>query len=122
RQRINNRNKTPMTVQPITIDGIAVTLPQDTPTSSMVSMAGGKFHVVPCPNVAVITTVPVCVDEFVMMPSSRVEVWVTYRNQINAVVPPPSGATATFKMVGLSMGSGDAWPAVDLAKVQFNQT
>src|SRR6202035_4498001 len=30
--------------------------------------------------------------------------------------------TATWKMVGLTMGSGDAWPAVDLAKVQFNQT
>ena len=121
-QLVNDQNHKPMSVQLIAIDGIAVTLPQDTPTSSMVSMAGGKFQVVPCPNATVITSVPVCVDEFVMMPSSRVEVWVTYRNQNGAIVPPLPGATATFKMVGLSMGSGDAWPAVDLAKVQFNQT
>jgi FtsP/CotA-like multicopper oxidase with cupredoxin domain len=119
---VNDQNQQPMTVQLIAIDGIAVTLPQDTPTNSMVSMAGGKFHVVPCPNAAVITAVPVCVDEFVMMPSSRMEAWVTYRNQNGAIVPPLPGATATFKMVGLSMGTGDAWPAVDLAKVQFNQS
>jgi L-ascorbate oxidase len=121
-QLINDQNQKPMTVQLIAIDGIAVTLPQDTPTSSMVSMAGGKFHVVPCPNAAVITTVPVCVDEFVMMPSSRVEVWVTYRNQNGVIIPPPQGATATWRNQSLTMGSGDVWPQVDLAKVQFNQT
>jgi L-ascorbate oxidase len=111
-----------MSVQLIAIDGIAVTLPQDTPTSSMVSMAGGKFHVIPCPNVTVITAVPVCVDEMVVMPSARVEVWVTYRNQNGAVVPPLPGATATWRNQALTMGSGDVWPQVDLAKVQFNQT
>ena len=121
-QLVNDQNQKPMTVQLIAIDGIAVTLPQDTPTSSMVSMAGGKFHVVPCPNVTVITTVPVCVDEFVMMPSSRVELYVTYRNPQGVITPPLPGASATFKMVGLTMGTGDGWPAIDLAKVQFNQT
>ena len=121
-QLINDQNQKPMTVQLIAIDGIAVTLPQDTPTSSMVSMAGGKFHVVPCPSATVITAVPVCVDEFVMMPSSRVEVWVTYRNQNGVVTPPPTGATATWRNQSLTMGSGDVWPQVDLAKVQFNQT
>ena len=121
-QLINDQNQKPMTVQLIAIDGIAVTLPQDTPTSSMVSMAGGKFHVVPCPSATVITAVPVCVDEFVMMPSSRVEVWVTYRNQNGVIVPPPLGATATWRNQSLTMGSGDVWPQVDLAKVQFNQT
>ena len=121
-QLINDQNQKPMTVQLIAIDGIAVTLPQDTPTSAMVSMAGGKFHVVPCPNAAVITAVPVCVDEFIMMPSSRVEVWVTYRNQNGVVTPPPLGATATWRNQSLTMGSGDVWPQVDLAKVQFNQT
>jgi len=57
-----------------------------------------------------------------MMPSSRTEFWVTYRNPAGVVTPPPAGASATLKMVGLTMGSGDAWPAVDLAKVQFNQS
>ena len=47
---------------------------------------------------------------------------VTYRNAQGQIVPPPAGASATWKMVGLTMGSGDQWPAVDLAKVQFNQT
>jgi hypothetical protein len=35
---------------------------------------------------------------------------------------PVASASATLKMVGLTMGSGDSWPAVDLAKVQFNQS
>jgi hypothetical protein len=56
-----------------------------------------------------------------MMPSARVDLWVTYRGQIGNVLPSPSGASATLKMEGLTMGSGDGWPAVDLAKVTFNQ-
>jgi len=68
------------------------------------------------------STVPVCVNEIVMMPSSRTEFWVTYRNANGVIMPPPLGASATWKMVGLTMGTGDTWPAVDLAKVQFNQS
>ncbi len=41
-QLINDQNHKPMTVQLIAIDGIAVTLPQDTPTNSLVSMAGAQ--------------------------------------------------------------------------------
>jgi FtsP/CotA-like multicopper oxidase with cupredoxin domain len=57
-----------------------------------------------------------------MMPSSRTEFWVTNRNTEGHITPPLPGASATLKMVGLTMGTGDAWPAVDLAKVQFNQS
>ncbi len=121
-QLVNDQTQQPMTVQLVAIDGIVVTLPQDTPVNAMVSMAGGKFHVVPCPDVTAISTTPVCVDEWVMMPSSRVDVFVTYRNGNGVIVPPPTGATATFTMVGLTMGSGDTWPSVNMAKVQFNQT
>jgi hypothetical protein len=121
-QLVNDQTRTPMTVQLVAIDGVAVHLPQDTPTSSMVELGGGRFKVVPCPGAQAIgSVVPVCVNEIVMMPSARTEFWVTYRNSNGNVVPPPSGATATWKMVGLTMGTGDAWPAVDLAKVQFNQ-
>jgi L-ascorbate oxidase len=121
-QLVNDANHRPMVVQLIAIDGVAVHLPQDTPMNSMVQMAGGKFKVVPCPAVQMIGgSVPVCVNELVVMPSSRVEMWVTYRNQNGVITQPPAGATATWKMVGLTMGSGDQWPAVDLAKVQFNQ-
>ena len=59
-------------------------------------MAGGRFKVVPCPDAQVIgSTVPVCVNEIVMMPSSRTELWVTYRNAQGqhraaaAAAPPP---------------------------------
>src|SRR5712692_1413934 len=122
-QLVNDATQTPMTVQLIAIDGVAVHLPQDTTTGAMVQMAGGRFKVVACPNAPVIgSTVPVCVNEIVMMPSSRTEFWVTYRNANGVIAPPPLGASATLKMVGLTMGSGDTWPAVDLAKVQFNQS
>ncbi|MEA3023289.1 MAG: hypothetical protein QOK01_2141 [Alphaproteobacteria bacterium] len=122
-QLVDDASHQPMTVQLIAIDGVAVHLPQDTTMGAMVQMAGGRFRVVPCTDAAVIgSTVPVCVNEIVMMPSSRVEFWVTYRNAQGRIVPPPQGASATWKMVGLTMGSGDSWPAVDLAKVQFNQS
>jgi L-ascorbate oxidase len=121
---VDDATHNPITVQLIAIDGVAVHLPQDTTPGAMAQMAGGRFKVVPCPDVNVIgSTVPVCVNEIVMMPSSRTEFWVTYRNASGRIVPPPqNGASATLKMVGLTMGSGDAWPAVDLAKVLFNQS
>jgi FtsP/CotA-like multicopper oxidase with cupredoxin domain len=122
-QLVDDATHHPMTVQLIAIDGVAVHLPQDTPSGQTVQMAGGRFKVVACPDASVIgSTLPVCVNEIVMMPSSRVEMWVTYRNsQGRIVATPQGGASATFKMVGLTMGSGDLWPAVDLAKVTFNQ-
>jgi FtsP/CotA-like multicopper oxidase with cupredoxin domain len=122
-QLVNDANQQPMVVQLIAIDGVAVHLPQDTPMGSMVRMGGGKFRVVPCPAAQAIgNSVPVCVNEVVMMPSSRVEMWVTYRDQNGRVVNPPRGASATLRNIPLTMGSGDTWPAVDLAKAQFNQT
>ena len=123
-QLVDDATQNPMTVQLIAIDGVAVHLPQDTTAGAMVQMAGGRFKVVPCPDVNVIgATVPVCVNEIVMMPSARTEFWVTYRDASGKVAPPPqAGASATLKMVGLTMGTGDSWPAVDLAKVLFNQS
>jgi FtsP/CotA-like multicopper oxidase with cupredoxin domain len=122
-QLVNDQTGTPMTVQLVAIDGVAVHLPQDTPTSTMVELGGGRFKVVPCPDAQAIgSVVPVCVNEIVMMPSARTEFWVTYRDANGRVMPPPPGASATWKMVGLRMGTGDAWPAVDLAKVQFKQS
>jgi plastocyanin len=58
-----------------------------------------------------------------MMPSARAELWVTYRTPEGRVAPHPAGATASFKMVGLTTGAtGNKWPAVDLAKVEFAST
>jgi FtsP/CotA-like multicopper oxidase with cupredoxin domain len=55
-----------------------------------------------------------------MMPSARVELWVTYRDKNNIAVKPPAGATAVFRTIGANTGiGGDQWPAVDLAQVHF---
>src|SRR5262245_14369571 len=68
-QLVNDATHQPMTVQLIAIDGVSVHLPQDTTSGQMVQMAGGRFKVVPCPDANVIgSTVPVCVNEIVMMP------------------------------------------------------
>jgi L-ascorbate oxidase len=123
-QLIENASQKPMTMQLLAVDGVSVHLPQDTTMNTMVHLGGARFRVVACPPAPGIGfhSVPLCVSELVMMPSSRAEVFVTYRDPSSgAIVTPPTSASATFKMVGLTMGSGDAWPAVDLAKVQFNQ-
>jgi len=109
-------------MQLLAVDGVSVNLPQDTQMGDMVTMAGGRFRVVPCPPAPAIgTSLPVCINELVMMPSSRAEVWVTYRGANDRLGPPPAGTTATFRTIGLTMGSGDQWPAVDLARVEFAQ-
>src|SRR5262249_9805839 len=64
RQLTNDANPQPMIVQLLAIDGVAVHLPQDTPMNTMITMAGGKFRVVPCPAAQVIGgSIPICVDE-----------------------------------------------------------
>jgi hypothetical protein len=87
----------------------------------MVKLGGGRFRVVACPPAATLHSTPVCVDQIVMMPSARAEVWVTHRSADKQISPPRPGVAATLKMTGLTMGSGDAWPAVDLARVEFAQ-
>jgi L-ascorbate oxidase len=122
-QLIDDATKQPIVTQLMAIDGVSINLPQDTPLETQVQLAGAKFRVVPCPTIpAGIHSHPVCVRELVMMPSSRAELWVSYRDSFGHVVSPPNGASATLKMVGLTMGSGDAWPAVDLAKIEFEKS
>jgi L-ascorbate oxidase len=114
----------PMIMQLISVDGVSVSLPQDTTMDTMVRLGGARFKVVACPPSpgSGFHSKPVCVTDLVMMPSSRTEVYVTYRDPATgAIVTPKTLQSATFKMVGLTMGSGDQWPAVDLAKVHFNQ-
>jgi FtsP/CotA-like multicopper oxidase with cupredoxin domain len=119
---INDATGASMIMQLISVDGVSVHLPQNTPTGAAVTMAGSRFKMVPCaPAPAVGSSLPICIDELVMMPSSRAELFVTYRDATGRIVAPPSSATGTFKTVGLTMGSGDTWPTIDLAKVQFAQ-
>jgi FtsP/CotA-like multicopper oxidase with cupredoxin domain len=124
-QLVNDQTQAAMTTQLLSVDGVSVALPQGTALGTMVELGGSKFKVVACPSTSAsgFQSLPVCVSEFVMMPSSRAELWVTYRDAAGNIVTPPSGATGTFKTIGLTTGAaGDSWPAVDLAKVQFNQS
>jgi L-ascorbate oxidase len=120
---INDADGTPIIMQLLAVDGISVHLPQNTPTAAIAELAGARFKAVDCPVASSIDvrSFPICVTELVMLPSARAELWVTYRTSDGRIATPPSGATANFKMVGLTMGSGDKWPAFDLAKVEFAQ-
>ncbi len=124
---IDDGTKAPMIMQLVSVDGVSMDVPPSTPAGTQVQLGGVRFKVVACPPAPPtgVTTVPICVSEFVMMPSSRAELWVTYRDANGNIVTPPAGATATFKTIGITTGApdvGDPWPEVDLAKVAFNQT
>jgi L-ascorbate oxidase len=87
----------------------------------------GRFHVVACPGVAPPTSPsapgPLCADQILMMPSSRVEIWVAYRDASGNLTTPPTGASAVLLDSGYNTGpAGDAWPAVNLAQVNFTPT
>lgn len=122
-QLANQATAAPMIVQLVSVDGAAVSLPADTPAGAMSRIGGARFRAVPCPGAQFgkLRSPPVCVSELVMMPSARAEVWVAYRDATGQLGPAPAGAGATLEMTGLTMGSGDAWPAVDLAEVLFAQ-
>jgi L-ascorbate oxidase len=126
-QLTNDATGMPMIAQLVSVDGVSIDVPPSTAEGTIAELGGARFKVVPCPPPLPngITSVPVCVSQFTMMPSSRVELWVTYRDANGNVVTPPSGATATLKTLGITTGAvgvGDPWPAVNLAKVAFNQT
>jgi L-ascorbate oxidase len=124
-QLINDATQAPMVMQLVSVDGVSIDVPPATALGTQVQLAGARFKVVACPPGAAsgLNSAPVCVTEFVMMPSSRAEVWVTYRDPSGRIVTPPVGATGTFKTIGITTGAaGDSWPAIDLAKVAFAQT
>jgi L-ascorbate oxidase len=124
-QLINDATRAPMVMQLISIDGVSINVPPSTALGTQVQLGGARFKVVACPPVPAsgAGSAPVCINEFAMMPSSRAEIWVTYRDATGRVVTPPAGATGTFKTIGITTGAaGDAWPAIDLAKVAFDQT
>ncbi len=120
-----NRQDYPILMQLVSVDGVSIHVPAGTAPGDEVALGGSRFTVVSCP----VTTPkgfkadPICIKDFVMMPGSRAEVWVTYRDRNgNIVTPPNGGVSATFQTVGITTGLngvGDPWPAVDLAEVKF---
>jgi len=122
-QLVDDATGKPMPVQLVSVDGISINVPPATSPDAVAKLVGPRFHLAPCPSSpSRLGSAPVCVDQFAMMPSSRVEVWVTYRDGSGRITASPSGATATLRTIGLSTGpAGDSWPAVDLAHVTFAQ-
>src|SRR5206468_9370328 len=93
--------------------------------SQMKQMTGGKFEREACPGwePTGLTEDAICTRKLHMMPSSRVEVWVTSRDKSDLPGPPHTKDYAIFRTSGYTTGaSGDSWPAVDLARVEFQGT
>jgi FtsP/CotA-like multicopper oxidase with cupredoxin domain len=118
---LDDATKKPIPMQLVAIDGVSITVPPGTPARTVMAMGGNKFTVTDCPSGAT-GALPVCVRDLIMMPSSRAEVWVAYRDANGVVVAPPPGATATLKQELINLGpAGEAWPEFKLAKVEFAQ-
>lgn len=122
----DDANQRDMIMQLVSIDGVSVSANDIVSNGQAAQVGGAKFTAVDCPPAptALPATVaaPLCVTSIKMYPSSRVEIWVTWRGPDNRPTAAPKGARATFKTVGLQTGdAGDSWPAVDLGEVRFTQ-
>jgi FtsP/CotA-like multicopper oxidase with cupredoxin domain len=118
-----------MVMQVLSVDGVGVSPPAGTSLQQLAQIGGQKLQPVRCPGLQSVSppdptaNEPLCTTRLHLMPSSRVEVWVTYRDADGAIVTPPAGASAVFRTAGFSTGpAGDTWPAVDLASVQFRNS
>ena len=109
-----------MLMRVISIDGVSIDVGAGTDASQLVEVAGNRFVPVPCPGTDGLPSDGVCTTTLHLMPSSRAEVWVTYRDAAGVARSPPSGAAAVLRTSGFQTGpDGDGWPAIDLARVQF---
>ncbi|WP_245414616.1 multicopper oxidase domain-containing protein [Aestuariivirga litoralis] len=122
----SNTGNYPMLMQLISVDGISAYLPPGTSLADKQKLGGSRFDVVTCPGTwPADFPEPMCIKSMSMLPGSRAEVWVTYRDASGNIVKPPRGASATLRSVGITTGEagvGDPWPAVNLAAVTFHGT
>ena len=112
-----------MLFQVLAIDGIAVDTNGGITPSDITAESGAKIKAIPCPSSVAPdgkTTAPICTRSILMMPSSRVELWVVDRDKQDRVVKPVAGDQAVFRTNGVNTGpGGDNWPAIDLGLVRF---
>ncbi len=116
-----NRN---MIMQVISSDGVSISPAADMTLGEMTQMGGAKFKPEACPAAARFlipqAQASLCTRNLLLMPSSRVEIWVTYRDASDLPSTPRKNAYAVFRTAGFQTGpSGDSWPAVNLAQVNF---
>ncbi len=134
-QLTNDLTGAPIAVQIISIDGVAIDFPSGANAGQIVEFAHNRIKLAKCgpsPSSGQISSpatgfaepyahAPVCATELVLMPASRVEIHVTYRDANNSLARAPRHATATLRSVGFSTGpGGDDWPPVKLASVSFS--
>lgn len=114
------QEKREMLMQVIAIDGVSVDVGAGTSSQQLVDMAGNKFQPVPCPESLGGASPGVCTTRLHLMPSSRAEVWVTYRDAAGKVQRPPAGSHAILRNSRYQTGpTGDDWPATNLAQINF---
>ncbi|GLI91873.1 multicopper oxidase domain-containing protein [Methylocystis echinoides] len=107
--------------QLLAVDGVTIDLPEDAPPETVLKLAGGRFKLRPCPNTTSERGArPACVSEMTLMPSARAEIWVSNRDRRGNVTS--GGGEFVLRQKKVQMGSGDTWPAVDLASVTFSQS
>jgi L-ascorbate oxidase len=117
----DNRSGYDMAMQVISVDGIAIDTPVTALPGDLVRIASGKIRIANCPRPSgPMSQPPLCANSITMMPTSRVEVWVTYRDQNGNLMSPANGVRATLRTAGVNTGPiGDGWPAVNLANIGF---
>jgi L-ascorbate oxidase len=109
-----------MLMRVISIDGVSINVGADTDPAALITQAGNRFAPLTCPGNGGLAAEGVCATYLHLMPSSRAEVWVTYRGLDGVVQAPPVGASLVLRSSGYAAGpGGDVWPAIDLAKVAF---
>ncbi len=114
-----------MIFQVLSIDGVGISPTPGASQQSIAQIFGHKVRPVPCPGVVppahgIVRAEPLCTTNLLMMPSTRAEIWVAYRDAKGSLTIPPAGAQAIFRTAGFNTGpTGDSWPAVDLGTMVF---
>lgn len=134
---VDNASGSEIPVQILSVDGVTVNVPAGTSQGDTVKLGGGRFKFAPCSTAVASnaassvtaaikqsaspsSTSPVCATELFMMPSSRVEIFVSYRDGAGRLASAPTGASAQLVNRSWTTGPiGDTWPQVNLATVQF---
>ena len=116
-----NRN---MIMQVISSDGVSISPPADMTLGQLTQIGGAKFKPEACPATPGLifpsNQKPLCTRNLLLMPSARVEVWVTYRDARDMIASAPINSHAVLRTAGFQTGpAGDSWPTVDLAQVNF---
>ncbi|WP_374567297.1 multicopper oxidase family protein [Ideonella sp.] len=114
-----------MLVQVLSVDGVAVEPDANASAEEIRSMSGARITTVPCPADVPGKMIhkPVCATRIMMMPSSRVELWVAHRDAKGHLAAASPNASATLYTAGVQTGpAGDTWPEVDLARITFRGT